>query len=227
MRALVIEHDPDVPAGLVGGWLSGRGADVEVWRIATDAGERDPFAHDLIVTLGSEAAAYDDAIPWVAREQRLLRDAFEAGVPVLGICFGGQLLARALGGGAMRAERSEIGWLAIESRDPSLVPRGPWLQWHHDTFTVPAGATLLADSPAGPQAYTIGRSLGVQFHPEVTPEIVAGWVTDAREELDRERVDSDRLLADTRRLDGENRAGALALFDAFHDRVALIGAAAT
>ena len=117
--------------------------------------------------------------------------------------------------------------MAIESRDPSIVPGGPWLQWHHDTFTVPAGATLLADSPAGPQAYTIGRSLGVQFHPEVTPEIVAGWVTDAREELDRERVDSDRLLADTRRLDGENRAGALALFDAFHDRVALIGAAAT
>ena len=226
MRALVIEHDPDVPAGLVGGWLSGRGADVEVWRIATDAGERDPFAHDLIVTLGSEAAAYDDAIPWVAREQRLLRDAFEAGVPVLGICFGSQILARALGGRARRAERSEIGWMAIESRDPSIVPGGPWLQWHHDTFTVPAGATLLADSPAGPQAYTIGRSLGVQFHPEVTPEIVADWIAGSREELNRERVDADRMLADARALDSDNRARAIALFDVFLERVARIGAAA-
>ena len=226
MRALVIEHEPDVPAGLVGEWLSERGAELDVWRIATDDVERDPLAYDLVVTLGSEVAAYDDTVAWVAREQRLLRDAFDADVPVLGICFGSQALARALGGSALRAERPEIGWIAIESDDPSFVPAGPWLQWHHDTFTVPAGAAVLADSPAGPQAYTIGRSLGVQFHPEVTPEIVADWVAGGRDELDRERVDADRMLADARALDAENRARAVALFDAFLDRVARIGAAA-
>jgi GMP synthase-like glutamine amidotransferase len=176
--------------------------------------------YDLIVTLGSESGAYDDTVPWIGREQRLLRDAFEAGVPVLGICFGSQLLARALGGRAVRAERSEIGWMAIESRDPSIVPGGPWLQWHHDSFTIPAGATLLAHSPAGPQAYAIGRSLGVQFHPEVTPRIVADWVAGSRDELDREGVDPDRLLADSRELDRDNHARAVALFDAFYDRVA-------
>ena len=78
MRALVIEHDPDVPAGLVEEWLSGRGAEVEVWRIATDSRDPDPGAYDLVVTLGSETAAYDDTVPWVAREQRALRDAFDA-----------------------------------------------------------------------------------------------------------------------------------------------------
>ena len=227
MRALVIEHDPDVPSGLVGEWLSERGADVEVWRIATDSRDPDLDGYDLIVTLGSEVAAYDDTVAWVAREQRLLRDAFDADLPVLGICFGSQSLARALGGRALRADRSEIGWIAIETHDPAFVPAGPWLQWHHDTFTPPTGASVLADSPAGPQAYTIGRSMGVQFHPEVTPAIVANWVAGGRDELDRERVDADRMLADAQALDAENRARAVALFDAFLDRVARIGAAAT
>jgi GMP synthase-like glutamine amidotransferase len=227
MRALVIEHDPDVPAGLVGEWLSERGADVEVWRVATDSRDPDLDGYDLIVALGSEVAAYDDTVEWVAREQRLIRDAFDADLPVLGICFGSQSLARALGGRALRADRSEIGWIAIETHDPAFVPAGPWLQWHHDTFTPPAGASVLADSPAGPQAYTIGRSMGVQFHPEVTPEIVANWVAGGRDELDRECVDADRMLADARALDAENRARAVALFDAFLDRVARIGAATT
>jgi len=226
MRALVIEHDPDVPAGLVDEWLADRAGEVDLWRIATDGRDPDPVAYDLIVTLGSEAAAFDDTVPWIGRAQRLLRDAVAADVPVLGICFGSQILARALGGRGLRAERAEIGWMAIESSDPSLVPAGPWLQWHRDTFTPPAGATVLANSPAGPQAYTIGRSLGVQFHPEVTPEIVADWVAGSRDELDRERVDADRMLADARALDADNRARAIALFDVFVDRVARLGAAA-
>ena len=226
MRALVIEHDPDVPAGLVDEWLIGRGSVADLHRIATDARDPEPRSYDLIVTLGSEAAAFDDTVPWIGREQRLLRDAFEAEVPVLGICFGSQILARALGGRGLRAERAEIGWMAIESSDPSLVPAGPWLQWHRDTFTPPAGASVLANSPAGPQAYTIGRSLGVQFHPEVTPEIVADWVAGSRDELDRERVDADRMLADARALDADNRARAIALFDVFVDRVARLSAAA-
>jgi len=226
MRALLIEHEPDIPGGLVDDWLAGRDAVADVHRIAADSPDPDPRVYDVVVTLGSEAAAFDDAVPWIAREQRLLRGAFEAGVPILGICFGSQLLARALGGRAVRAEQAEIGWMPIESRDPSLVPTGPWLQWHHDTFTVPAGATLLAHSPAGPQAYTIGRSLGVQFHPEVTPAIVADWVAGSRAELEREGVNPDRLAADARERDADNRARALALFDTFLDRVAQIDAAA-
>jgi len=226
MRALVIEHEPDVPAGLVDDWLVARGAEVDLFRIAGDARDRDPAEYDLIITLGSEAAAFNDTVPWIGPEQQLLREAFDADVPVLGICFGSQSLARALGGRGMRAARVEIGWMEIESSDPVLVPAGPWLQWHRDTFTLPGGATLLAESPAGPQAYTIGRSLGVQFHPEVTPGIVADWVAGARDELDREHVDADRMVADAHALDADNRARALALFDVFFDRVARAGAAA-
>ena len=196
------------------------------WLIDIEPREVDPRDYGLIVSLGSEFAAFDDSVPWLARERELLRKATEADVPVLGICFGAQLLARALGGRAMRAARPEIGWVAITTRAPALVPTGPWLQWHYDTFRMPPGGSLLAKSPAGPQAFTIGRSLGVQFHPEVTPQIVTSWVAGAGDRLARDGVDPDRLLAETLERDGENRARARWLLDAFTEHVARMGAAA-
>jgi GMP synthase-like glutamine amidotransferase len=209
----------------VSDWLQERGAEQDLWRIGADARERDPRDYELIVSLGSERAAYDDTIPWLGRERRLLAEAAAADVAVLGICFGSQLLARALGGEAMRAAHAEIGWVRIETREASLVGAGPWMQWHYDTFALPAGAALLAESPAGPQAFMLGRSLGVQFHPEVTPEIVAWWVNAGRVQLARAGVDPDRVLAETRELAGENRVRAWQLLDAFMDRVAGVGAA--
>jgi GMP synthase-like glutamine amidotransferase len=223
VRALVIQHEEDAPGGHVSAWLRARGAEQDVYLVSADGSEPDPHDYDLVVSLGSEESAYDDRLPWVAREAVLLRDAFAAEVPVLGICFGSQLLARALGGEALPAERAEIGWVEIRTDEPALVAEGPWFQWHHDTFRPPSGAALLADSPAGPQAYTIGRSLGVQFHPEVTNEIVAEWVALGGEDLARHGVDPDRLLAETRAVADENRSRAWRLFDTFLDRVARLG----
>jgi GMP synthase-like glutamine amidotransferase len=140
---------------------------------------------------------------------------------VLGICFGSQLLARALGGRALPSVRTEIGWVSIASEDPGLIDEGPWFQWHHDTFTPPPGAELLAENPAGPQAYVVGRSLGVQFHPEVTIPIVEEWVALGGDDLARHGVDPERLLADTRRLADANRKRAWRLMDAFVDRAKL------
>lgn len=224
MRALVIVHEEDAPGGLVSAWLSERGADEDDYLISADgrSGGRgpNPRAYDLVVSLGSEESAYDDTVSWVPREQTLLRDAVDAGVPVLGICFGSQILARALGGRALRAKQSEIGWVPVRTREPALIAEGPWFQWHDDTFTPPAGAVLLAESSAGPQAYTVGRSLGVQFHPEVTNEIVEEWVSLGSDRLARDHVDSDRLLAETRERAAENRSRAWRLLDMFMARVA-------
>ena len=203
------------------GWLASRGAVQETCRIDRDEGERDPRAYDLIVSLGSEQSAYDDELKWVARERRWLHDAVRVDVPVLGICFGSQLLARAAGGQAMPAPYAEIGWVSVRPGQGSPIEAGPWLQWHFDTFTLPPGAALLAESPAGPQAFTIGRSLGVQFHPEVTPEILARWTGDGGDALEREGVDPGRLLAETQAHDGENRTRAWRLFDAFAERAGL------
>ena len=220
MRALVIQHGEDGPGGHVTDWLAAHDALLDVFRIDVDHGERDPGDYDLIVSLGSERAAYDDTLSWVPRELRILAAAADSDVPVLGICFGSQLLARALGAEAMRAEKVEIGWVPIRALEPSLVGEGPWLQWHYDTFSLPAGAKLLAESPAGPQAYTAGRSLGVQFHPEVTAEIVANWISQDGAALRRQGLDPVRLLAETRERDAENRARAVRLMDVFVDQVA-------
>jgi GMP synthase-like glutamine amidotransferase len=215
LRALVIQHDDDAPGGLVSDWLSERGVDEDVYPIRADGRSPDPRDYDLVVSLGSEKSAYDDEVAWVEPELALLRDAARADVPVLGICFGSQILARALGGQALRARQSEIGWLRIRSEDPALIADGPWFQWHHDTFTPPPRAQVLADSPVGPQAYTLGRSLGVQFHPEVTDEIVGEWVSQGADQLTRHGVSGERLLVETRERAGENRARAWRLLDAF------------
>ena len=102
------------------------------------------------------------------------------------------------------------------------MPDGPWFQWHFDSFTVPPGAKVIAKNEVGPQAYVIGRSLGVQFHPEVTPEIMDAWVKTYRHELDEHGVDPDALLAETHEASEKTRATSLQLLDGFLERIARI-----
>jgi GMP synthase-like glutamine amidotransferase len=222
-RALIVEHERATPGGLVYDWLDDYDVQVEELRIDVEEREVDPTEFDLIVPLGSEFAAYDDRVPWIEREKRLLERAAAADVPVLGICFGGQLLARVLGGTCFRAEGSEIGWLPVRTHDPELVPEGPWFQWHFDTFTAPEGATILAETDLGPQAFVIGRSLGVQFHPEVTPAIMEDWVRVYRHELDGDGVDPDRLLQETYDRADSSRASSRRLLDTYLERIAKLG----
>jgi GMP synthase-like glutamine amidotransferase len=223
VKALVVQHEQPTPGGLILDWLEERGAEVDLHRIDLEDRRIETGDHDVIVSLGSEFPAFDDTIDWIPREMDLLRRASEDDVPVLGICFGGQLLARTLGARCWRSERSEIGWLPVRSSDPDLVPEGPWFQWHFDTFEPPEGSTLVAENDAGPQAYTVGRSLGTQFHPEVTPEIMDEWVRVYRHELDAEGVDPDRLLEETHERWGKSRASSWKLLDGWLDKVARDG----
>jgi GMP synthase-like glutamine amidotransferase len=227
LRALILQHEEPTPPGHVTGWLAEHDARVETFRIDIDDREVDPTDYDLIVSLGSEFAAFDDSKPFVPREARLMRKAIDADVPVLGLCFGGQMLARVLGGEVFRGTESEIGWLPIRSKDPDLVPEGPWFQWHFDSFTVPPGATLIADSNVGPQAFVAGRSLGLQFHPEVTTEIMDDWVREYRHELDGDGVDPDTLLDETNRRATESRRLAWQVFERYLVDVAGLGSEAT
>ncbi len=220
LRALVVQKEDATPVGLVGRWLEERGAEILEHRIDLSAEDIDPTGHDLIVSLGSEFAAFDDHVPFVQREHRLFQRALDGDVPILGLCFGGQMLARVLGGNVFRSDVSEIGWMPVRTNDPDLVPEGPWFQWHFDSFTVPAGATLIAESDAGPQAFVAGRSLGLQFHPEVTPEIMDDWVRTYRHELDAEGVDPDVLLMETRERAEETRRTLWRLLDRFVETVA-------
>jgi len=220
LRALILQHEEPTPPGHVTGWLASHDASVETFRIDIDDRDVDPTGYDLIVSLGSEFAAFDDSKQFVPREARLMRAAIDADVPVLGLCFGGQMLARVLGGEVFRGTESEIGWLPVRSTDPDLVPEGPWFQWHFDSFTVPPGATAIAESDVGPQAFVAGRSLGLQFHPEVTTEIMDDWVREYRHELDADGVDPDALLEETKRRATESRRMAWQLLERYLSDVA-------
>ncbi|CAN5315634.1 type 1 glutamine amidotransferase [soil metagenome] len=220
LRALILQHEEPSPPGHVTEWLAGHDADVETFRIDIDDRDVDPTGYDLIVSLGSEFAAFDDSKPFVFREARLMRTAIDADVPVLGLCFGGQMLARVLGGEVFRGTESEIGWLPVRSQDRELIPDGPWFQWHFDSFTLPPGATQIAESEIGPQAFVAGRSLGLQFHPEVTTQIMDDWVRAYRHELDADGVDPDSLLEETKQRANESRRLAWQLFERYLSDVA-------
>jgi GMP synthase-like glutamine amidotransferase len=213
--ALVLEHEADAPAGILGEWARARGIALEVVAVGDGAAIPDPAERRFVVTLGSEASAFDDAVPWLAAERAALDRALALGVPVLGICFGGQHLARALGGTVARAVRPEVGWLDVDTLAPEVVPPGPWLQWHRDAFTVPPGAELLARSPAGPQAFRAGPHLGVQFHPEVTPAIALDWATSYPASIDRAGTTRAAVRAGGDAHAAGARRRAHALFDAF------------
>ena len=221
IRALILQHEDATPAGHFTDWLEERRGSPHVHRIDLEDGDVDPRDYDVVVSLGSEFAAFDDSHDFVPREAALMERAVEADVPILGLCFGGQLLARVLGGRGFRADRSEIGWLPVRSRDGDTLPEGPWFQWHFDSFTLPEGAELIADSDVGPQAFVAGRSLGLQFHPEVTVEMMDEWVRTYRHELDADGVDPDSLLGETKRRAAESRRMAWQLFDRFAERAGL------
>ena len=220
LRALIVQHEQPTPPGRIRDWLAEHEAEVDVLRIDEETRTPDPRDYDLMVSLGSEFAAYNDSIPFIQRETELIRAAASSDVPILGVCFGGQLMARALGGKSFKADRSEIGWLSVRTNDPDLVPDGPWFNWHFDTFSLPPGARLIADTEVGPQAYVIGRNLGLQFHPEVTPQIMDNWVHAYRHELDAEGVDPDALLEETKQRAPQARKTTERLLNNFLDGIA-------
>lgn len=205
------------PAGHILEWLSRRAIEHHLVTASTGEPLPEPSGFSGVIALGSERSAYDDHVPWVRDELSHLRRAVDAEVPVLGICFGGQALARALGASVAPAPATEIGWLDIGSRRPGLLADGPWFTWHSDQFSLPAGATLLARNDNAVQAFSHGPHVGVQFHPEVTPEIIVDWLRLAERQGVIAAADAEAARRRIPELYGRSRAQALALLDAWYD----------
>lgn len=187
MRALFVLHDAASETGLIGAALRERGWQVDELVVVPQERHNQPNVtrsfpdsadYDLLVPMGAPWNANDDQHigNWLRPELRWLADTVADGGAVFGICFGAQIMARALSGSVHRAPAPEIGWCTIDSDE---LAAGPWFQWHFDRLTAPDGATVLAANQAGTQAFQIGRSLGVQFHPEVTTACITRWSENA------------------------------------------------
>jgi GMP synthase-like glutamine amidotransferase len=200
MRVQVIRHHAEDSAGLIGAAFQARGATIGT-HLYPDDGPLPGFEGiDHVVVLGANSSVYESGpgSAWIAAELAWLRQADTAAVPVLGICFGAQALCSAHGGSVQSAGQEEIGWLLVDSSDQELIPVGPWLQYHGDRCLLPAHARLLAANNVGVQAFSLGRHLGVQFHPEVDGAQLEAWLdAGARDDLRRAGIDPGRFLTDT------------------------------
>jgi GMP synthase-like glutamine amidotransferase len=218
--ALVLQTQDNCPPGLLGDWAASRGLALDVLRVDRWSQLPDPSGFDCAVALGSYASLAGPWAAWVAREVEWIRHADALGVPVLGICFGAQALAVALGGAVRKLPSPEHAWIELDTADPDFVATGPWLALHEDTITPPPLSYELARSVSGPQAFMTGSHLGVQFHPEVTGGLLARWIADRRDLLARV---GGELLATERDWRNAAAGAALRLFDAFavHARLEL------
>jgi GMP synthase-like glutamine amidotransferase len=213
---LILQHAETGPPGRLGEWAQSRGMPYRVHDSSQSPPEFDPREFAFIASLGSYRSANETDIPWIATEIQLLRQAVDAGVPVLGLCWGGQALSVALGGTVGPAPFPEKDWVAVASGDPEL-PGGPWLHYHVEIFTVPEGAVELARSPAGPAAFRIGPHLGLQFHPEADAQIAGVWADKDPDQTDASRA---ALAEAGKQWDAPARELAATMFDAWWARAA-------
>ena len=201
MRVLAIVHQRDAGPGVFADAVRARGGTLDTWlRAETDAAPGEPSAYDAVMVFGGAMHAdHEDRHPWLRDVKGLLRDLLEQGVPTLGVCLGGQLLAEAAGAPARRAREPEIGWHEVEvtaegAADALLAPLAPAFtafQWHSYEFPLPPGATALARSAVCLQAFRLGAAVGIQFHAEVSAADAEAWIDDYRSDEDAARIGVD------------------------------------
>ncbi|CAM3021455.1 MULTISPECIES: type 1 glutamine amidotransferase [Dermacoccus] len=231
-RVLIVQHDHCSPPGAVAERFRERGYEETLFQIVPEADFENPGVEvefpdvrgfDAIVVMGSYWSAWDDDLigSWLRPEMEMLREADEAGVPVLGICFGGQLLARTHGGSVARAPEPEIGFVEVTSEREELAPGGRWFAWHYDRWQLPPQGVEFARNAMASQGFILRKNLAVQFHPELSSDVLTGWCDNGgREMLAGMGRSADDLIAQARDWDERGRERAHAVVDGFLVNVA-------
>jgi GMP synthase (glutamine-hydrolysing) len=184
VRVLAFRHSPSDGLGLIAAVLDAHGIDCQCADLYhAPAAETSIPDADILILMGGSMSANDN-LSFLNREIECVRAAVQAGKPVLGICLGAQLIAKALGAKVYPNGKKEIGWAPVTFtdaawKDPLFHGHGSELifHWHGETFDLPEGAELLASSAdCRHQAFRLGdRVYGLQFHLEVTPEMISQW----------------------------------------------------
>jgi GMP synthase (glutamine-hydrolysing) len=201
VRVLAVTHGPSVGPGVFADAVADGGHELAEWPV--QLGGKPPEGADAVIVLGGAMHPdEDERHGWLTTELRWLETLLDRGRPLLGVCLGSQLVARAAGAEVFRSSESEVGWIPV-ARTPGAVDdpvagalpeRFDAFEWHHYTHTLPAGAVELARSRVCTQAFRLGNAWGVQFHPEVRAEQVEAWVGEDPEDVS----DPDAFLATMR-----------------------------
>jgi GMP synthase-like glutamine amidotransferase len=228
VRGLVLQPQDTAPLGLLEGWAQEREIALEVLS-APDGGFPAPDArrYAFAIVLGASGSLARDVPDWTHEVLAWLRAADAACLPVLGICFGAQALAAALGGSVHRLVAPEIGWITVTTADADRVPAGPWMAWHEDGLVAPPLAYELASNAFGTQAFCLRRHLAVQFHPESTAEIVDGWAGFPDTRLGETGQTREGLRAEWAEHGPSAAVRATQLFDGFAERAGVRRVVAT
>jgi GMP synthase (glutamine-hydrolysing) len=221
MKSLAIVHQTDAGPGVFAEEARHRGWRMDEWLLPSgEPPPEDPLSYDAVLAFGGAMHADQETEHrWLREEKSLLARLLDAGMPLMGVCLGSQILAEAAGARAERAPEPEIGWFQVElteegAADPVTGDLGsPFVafQWHSYRSPLPVGAVELATSPVALQAYRIGNSAwGIQFHAEVTETDAVSWAVNYGVDEDAVRIgiDPDALSAETLERIGEwNRVG--------------------
>lgn len=199
MRIHCLQHLKNETLGNIGTWITKKGYRLTKTLLYEDSLFPDPGEFDLLLIMGGTMSVYqEEEYPWLKLEKEFVRKVIETGKPLLGSCFGAQMIAEVLGGRVIKNRYKEIGWhrvKSIEGENPKerrssklpacMFPEFTGFMWHGDTFEIPAGAVKLFESEACPNQGFIynGNVLGLQFHPEADRQWVRNLIKDSGHEL--------------------------------------------
>ena len=189
-KILVIQHNDDDNLNDLAQPFYEAGLEIVQWHAAKTAAPVDSLdGFSGLVSLGAFAGVEDEAeTPWMPFERKLIETALEHEMPVLGLCFGSQLLASVAGAEVGKSGRPEVGWYQVQmtedaANDPLMSVLGPEpevIQYHYDTFnwqTLPENLTILATANGMNQAFRVGKNAwGTQFHIEMNLPTMLGWI---------------------------------------------------
>jgi GMP synthase-like glutamine amidotransferase len=203
MKFLVLQHEACEPLGYFEEIV-----EYEYSRLYEGDFPKSLRGYSSLIIMGGPMNVYQEQeYPFLKDENLLIKEALREGLPTLGICLGSQLIAKAAGAKVYPGREKEIGWYKVRlteggKRDrlfSMFEDRFTVFQWHGDTFDLPEGAVLLAENDLYNQAFRIGNAYGLQFHLEVTEEMISDWIRVYKEEVQSLNIDTDKILEDTKR----------------------------